>query len=308
MAPPCSGPESAAIAADGGDERVGVRTADGAHRAGAAVLFVIGVQDEEHLERARQHRVGGVLRLGALPQHVHVVLGVAQLRVGGDVGQAQAMAVGVGRQGGHLADQPDDLFIPGFGIAGVLGLGIERGERRDGGDQDAHRVGIVVEAVHELLHVLVGHGVAHDFALPVFQLFRRGQLAVQQQVGDFQEAALLGQLFDRVAAIAQDALVAVQIGDRALAGGRIHERRIVGHQTEIVRPGFDLPQIHGADGAAVDRDGVCLLGTVVGNREGFVVRHAILLELQAATCTLDSTPKCLKSPLIVENLGDFRPL
>ena len=97
----------------GGDERVGVRTAHRAHRAGAAILFVIGVQDEEHLERARQHRVGGVLGLGALPQHVHVVLGVAQFRIGVDVGQAQAVAVGVGGQGRHLADQADDLFAAG---------------------------------------------------------------------------------------------------------------------------------------------------------------------------------------------------
>ena len=190
------------------------------------------------------------------------------------------MAVGVSRQRRHLADQPDDLLVPGLGIADILGLGIEGGERGDGRDQDAHRVGIVVETVHELLHVLVGHGVAHDFALPVFELFRRGQLAVQQQVGHFQESALFGQLFDRVAAIAQDAFVPVQVGDGTLAGGGVHEGRIVGHQAEIFGAGFDLPQIHGADRAAVDRDGVRPLGAVVGDGEGFAVDHAILLGAQ----------------------------
>ena len=37
--------------------RIDVRAADAAHRAGAAVLLVIGVQDEEHVERALEHRV-----------------------------------------------------------------------------------------------------------------------------------------------------------------------------------------------------------------------------------------------------------
>ncbi len=72
-------------------------------------------------------------------------------------------------------------------------------------------------------------------ALPGLELLRGGQFAVQQQVGDFQEAALFRQLLDGVAAIAQNAFVAIQIGDRALAGGGIHEGRIVGHQAEIVR-------------------------------------------------------------------------
>ena len=55
-----------------GQRRVGIdlRAADVPHRARAAVLLVIGVQDEQHVERARQHRVGVVLHLGHLEQHV----------------------------------------------------------------------------------------------------------------------------------------------------------------------------------------------------------------------------------------------
>jgi hypothetical protein len=41
-----------------------------------------------------------------------------------------------------------------------------------------------------------------------------GQFAVQQQIADFHEARLLGQLIDRIAAVEQHALVAVDIGER----------------------------------------------------------------------------------------------
>ena len=45
-----------------------------------------------------------------------------------------------------------------------------------------------------------------------------GQLAVDQQVGDLEVGRLLGQLLDRVAAVAQDAGVAVELGDGRLGG------------------------------------------------------------------------------------------
>ena len=54
--------------ADGG-ERIHVRGADRAHGAGRAVLLVIGVQDEQDLERALQHLV----RL-CLPPMLNVML------------------------------------------------------------------------------------------------------------------------------------------------------------------------------------------------------------------------------------------
>ena len=88
----------------GGGIRVGVGAADGAHGAGAAILFVVGVEDEQHIQGVRQHRIGHVFRLQPLPQHVHVILGVAQIRIGRHVGKAQAMPVGVGGQGRHFAD------------------------------------------------------------------------------------------------------------------------------------------------------------------------------------------------------------
>ena len=56
--------------------------------------------------------------------------------------------------------------------------------------------------------------------------------------------ALLGQLLDRIAAVAQDALVAVDERDRALARRGVHERRVVAQQAEVVGIHLDLPQVH----------------------------------------------------------------
>ena len=66
-----------------------------------------------------------------------------------------------------------------------------------------------------------------DVVLPRVELLSVGQLAVAQQVGDFEVVRVLGELFDRVAAVAQDAGVAVELGDRALASGGAHEARVV---------------------------------------------------------------------------------
>ncbi|PAV93088.1 hypothetical protein WR25_15890 [Diploscapter pachys] len=55
------------------------------------------------------------------------------------------------------------------------------------------------------------HGVARDRVGEARQLIRRGQLAVQQQIGDFHEARLFGEFADRIAAMQQNAFVAVDI-------------------------------------------------------------------------------------------------
>ena len=258
-------------------ERIGARAAHGAHGAGAAILLVVGVQDEQHFQGARQHRVGHVLRLRPPPQHVHVVLGVAEVGIGIDEGQPQPVAVGERRQGGHLADQPDHLLAPDLGVGDVARVGVEGGKRCHRAHQDAHGMGVVVEAVDELLHVLVQHGVPQNFAVPESQFVGGGQIPVQQQVGDFQEGAVLGELFDGIPAIEKDTGLAIQEGDGALAGSRIHVGRVIGHQPEIAGAGFDLAEVHGADGPAVNRDGVVFLGPIVGYGERLVV-HACVLQ------------------------------
>ena len=85
--------------------RVHVRAADVAHRARAAVLLVIGVQDEQHVERPREHRIRLVFFRRHLEQHVQEVAGEAQIVVGVDVRPADDVPKGVGGDARHLGDQ-----------------------------------------------------------------------------------------------------------------------------------------------------------------------------------------------------------
>ena len=106
-----------------------------------------------------------------------------------------------------------------------------------------------------------------DVLLPAVQLGRGRQLAEQQQVGDLEVGALLGQLLDRIAAVLEDADVAVDVGDRAPARRGVGEGRVVRHQAEVVVGHLDLPQVHGPDGAVLDGHFVALAGAVVDDGE-----------------------------------------
>ena len=99
------------------------------------------------------------------------------------------------------------------GIVDVLGVGIEGRERAHHAEQHAHRVGVVAEPLEELGDVGVDVGVVLDRLGPLVELRLGRQLALAQQVGHLEEAGLLGQLLDRIAAVAQDAPVAVDEGD-----------------------------------------------------------------------------------------------
>ena len=203
----------------GGDVGVGVGAADDPHGGGRAVLLVVGVEDEQHVEGPGQHRVGLVAGLGDLPHHRLEVLGEAEGVVRVDEGHALAEPVGAGGQRRHLGDQPGDLLQPDLGVVDVLRLGVEGGQAGHRGHQDAHRVGVVVEALEEpLADVLVDERVGGDLVDPGVELVPVGQLAVDQQVGDLEVGGPLGQLLDRVAPVAQDAGLAVELGDGALGG------------------------------------------------------------------------------------------
>ncbi len=57
------------------------------------------------------------------------------------------------------------------------------------------------------------------------------QLAVDQQIAHLEERAVLGQLFDGEAAIAEDALLAIDEGDLALAAAGVAVARVHGDET-----------------------------------------------------------------------------
>ena len=172
----------------GGDRRVGVDVggADRAHRVGRAVLLVVGVEDEEDVERPGEPRVGLVLDLGHLEQHREEVLGVGEVVVRIDVGQAHVVPVGERGERRHLGDQPDRRHVALLGVVDVLRVGVEGREGADRGEQHAHRVGVVAEALDELLDVLVDEGVVGDVEGPARRAGPASAARRRQQVGDLE--------------------------------------------------------------------------------------------------------------------------
>ncbi len=185
---------------------------------------------------------------------------------------AAPLACGVGGQRRRLRDDPADLPPPHVGVIDLVRLGVERAERAEGRDERAHRVRVLGEAVEQRLDARGRHAVVVDGRLPGIELGLRRQLPVEQQQRDLEERALLRELLDRIAAIPQDARIAVDVADPAPTGRRVDQRRVVRHQAEVRGVDADLVDIGGADRLVLDRQLVGAAGAVVG--EGQRVSHA----------------------------------
>ena len=76
-------------------------------------------------------------------------------------------------------------------------------------------------------------GVPLDLVGELVQLLGGRQFTVDQQVADLDEGRLLGELLDRVAAVAQDAGVAVDVGDRRLGRRGVDEAAVERRVTRL---------------------------------------------------------------------------
>jgi hypothetical protein len=127
----------------------------------------------------------------------------------------------------HLGDhaQAGDHALVRIGDVGRVM--IESRQRADTAAHDGHRMRIAAEAGEEAATSARAPwcGASRGSRNPSSALGR--QFAVQQQVADFEEVAMLGQLLDRITAMEQDALVAVDIGDFRFTGRGRGETRIV---------------------------------------------------------------------------------
>ncbi len=180
--------------------------------------------------------------------------------------------------------------FPVLRIIDVQGVVIEGGEGTDYAAHHGHRVRITAETVEEGLQLLVNHGVVLDGADEFLFLLGSGQFAVEQQVAGFQVVGLLGELFDRVAAVQQYTFIAVDEGDLRLAGGSGHE---AGVESEVTRGG-QAPHVDniGTQRAGEDRqfDG----GSALDDQLRFFVSHDGLLFMLEIICT---TPHAGPAPL-----------
>ena len=184
---------------------------------------MVRVQDQQQVQGLDQLRVQFV-RLGRQaegePHEVlHQVHGVVRV----EHGLADALLVRVRRDHGELCHEANGGEFHLLLVKGIQGVLVEGGEGADGGGQHRHRVRVTRETAEEALEVLVQQRVAADPVVESLELCRGGQVAVDQQVGGFQEARVLGQLLDRVPAVAQDSGIAVDVGDRRGGGRGVHE-------------------------------------------------------------------------------------
>ena len=131
---------------------------------------------------------------------------------------------------------------------------------------------VVPESVHELLVVLVNKGVTRDFVSPRIEFGLLGEFSEDKQVRGFQEITSESEIRNRVSPVFQNPLFTVDERDPALAGSRVLESRIVGHESEIIVLDLDLTQVHGIDRIVVEVDFVCSAGSIVGNCQS-VLRH-----------------------------------
>jgi hypothetical protein len=129
---------------------------------------------------------------------------------------------------------------------------IEGRQRADHAHHHRHRVRIAPEALVQAHQLLVHHGVMRDDVDEFVLLLAVGQLAVLQQVANFEEVAMLGELLDRIAAVEQDALVAVDIGDRRAAARGREKARVVGEPAGLAVQRADVDHV-GAGGPVQHR-------------------------------------------------------
>ena len=249
---------------------------DQAHRGGGAVLLVVGVQDEQQVERLDQVGVE-VVGLGReAERHPQEVLGQRQRVVRVEERLADALLVGVGRdrrQLGHQAHGRDlDLLL----VERVEAVLVEGRQGRHGGGQHRHRVRVAGEAGEEGLEVLVQQRVAADALVELGELVLGRQLAVDEEVGHLEEARLLGQLLDRVAPVAQDALVAVDVGDRARAGGGVDEPDVQGDVARLLEELGDVVPVVPLGGLDQGKGQLAAPSLQSGGR--YVVAHQPILK------------------------------
>ena len=191
------------------------------------------------------------------------------------------MAVGERGERRHLGDQPDRRHVALLRVVDALGVGVEGREGADAREQHAHRVGVVAEGLEEVLDVLVDEGVVGDVEDPPLELLLGRQLAEDQQVRHLEIARVLAELLDRDPAVLEDALLAVDERDRRAARRGVRERRVVGHEAEVVVGDLDLAEVHRPDGPVRDLHLVGLAGAAVGDgqRVGVSGRDVAVLGL-----------------------------
>ena len=139
-------------------------------------------------------------------------------------------------------------------------------------DHNGHGVGAAMEAGIEVLQPFVDHRVVRDRLHEQVILGLAWQVAIPQQVADFEVIALLSELLDRIAPVQERSFFAVDKCNVAPAGCRRHESRVEREQTGLLVQGADIDDGR-AMRAALNRQFNALACRVIGQRHG-IFRHS----------------------------------
>jgi hypothetical protein len=152
-----------------------------------------------------------------------------------------------------LRDQPGGFDLKMILVhARVEQLGIEATDGVNHRGEDGHRVGVAGEALEVVLQVLVQEFILREQVGEAFKLGAVRELAHDEQVGDFNEGGLLGEFLDGDAAVAQDAQIAVDEGDLALARAGVSVAFV---ERDVAGLGAELGNVHGALAFGADEGG-----------------------------------------------------
>ena len=245
-------PEAGDPGSDAG-EGIGARGGSQPHGRGRGVLFVVGVQREDPVHRPAQDRIDHVVGRRHREAHVQEVRGVVEVVARIDEGLAHVILEGPGNDGRHLGDHPDRRHLALPGVVDVGRVVVEGRHRPHDAADHRHRMRVPPEAAEEIRHLLVQHGVVGDAGFEILHLLRGRQFAVEQEIGDLEEMRLRGQLLDGISAVEQLALVAINIGDRALAGPGGGIAGIEGEDAALRIEPADVDDVR-TDGSVIDRE------------------------------------------------------
>ena len=145
---------------------------------------MISVQGEDGIERMHQHRIRLVLLARRAEHHVHEIGGVTELIARVHERFAHRILVGQRDDGRQLGDDAVEADVALYGVGEVFVIVVEGRQGADHADHHRHRVRVTAEALVELGHLLVNHGVTLDDIDKFHLLLHVRQIAVLQQVSD----------------------------------------------------------------------------------------------------------------------------
>ena len=191
------------------------------------VQLVIGVQNQRDIEGTRRETARPLAR-----QHVEEIRGVTQDRIRRDRSGARVLASHRRDERADLRRQPHGLAIVGLRrLVAAVRIVVREGRRER--SQQVHGVAAVARSragsprqrPHETEDRLGQRASGDELRLQIAQLPARRQPPVPQQITDFLERGVPGEIVDVVPTIRQHAAIAVEITNRGRGRDGIFKAR-----------------------------------------------------------------------------------